>query len=133
VDVRNNTFSRSGIGLDLSGIAQPSTHAIVGNTFSNNRASGLVVRASDPAFGFPVVVSGNTFTGNGFSPGANVDPTGSTLTSGAWANSGTFTNNKARGNAGHGIEVYQAVDGGSNSSRSNMTAPQCVGVVCTRR
>lgn len=132
LDVRNNSFTRAGIGMSLSGVGD-GTHAIVGNSFKKNRASGLVVIASDSTWGYPVQVEGNTFTGNGFNPGSAADPTGTPLTSGAWSNAGTFTHNTAKANAGHGIEAHDAVDGHGNTARSNRVEPQCLGVACTNR
>ena len=78
-----------------------------------------------------VQVSGNVFKANGFAPGSHVDASGNPLTSGVWAGSGTFTGNRAIGNAGHGIEAYGVTDGGANTAKGNGAEPQCIGVVCT--
>ena len=39
------------------------------------------------------------------------------------ANGGTFANNEARANAGHGIEGYAVIDGGGNTAKSSHTLP----------
>lgn len=132
MQVRGNTFARAGIGMSLTGVGD-ATHTIVGNVFTNNLAAGLLVDVTDTGPGYPVSITQNTFTRNGYAPGSLLDPTGHPLTSGVWADAGTFTGNTARANAGHGIEGYAVTDGGGNTARSNRTEPQCVGVVCTAR
>lgn len=128
MDVRGNTFKTDGIGV-LVKRALGGVRTIADNEFTDNAASGLVVD-NEPAWP-GVQVSGNVFKGNGFAPGANVDPAGNPLVSGAWSDDGTtFTGNQAIGNAGHGIEAYGATDGGGNSAWGNGLEPQCVGIVC---
>lgn len=136
LDVRRNTFSGGGIGLLVTGL-NPSTsasHTIADNVFRDNAASGLVVERAASALpsGGLVTVARNTFEANGKAPSGYVDPAGHPLSSGVWVNGGTLAANAAVRNAGHGIEAYNAVDGGGNTAKANRTEPQCIGVVCTR-
>lgn len=127
MDIRNSTFKGAGIGIRVR-MALGGARVIADNTFTGNGASGLVV---DNDNGWPgVQVTGNVFKANGFAPGSYTDPSGNPLTSGVWANEGTFTGNRATGNAGHGIEAYAVTDGGGNAAKRNGLDPQCVGLVC---
>jgi hypothetical protein len=130
IDARDNTFVRVGTGLLLeeTRLATGSIE-IANNTFLANRQNGLRLRMGGAGTG--VRITGNTFRNNGFAPG-DPDDSGQVFDSGALATMGTFTDNLAVGNAGHGIEGHDAVvDGGGNRARSNGRTPQCLGIVCT--
>jgi hypothetical protein len=129
MNVRNSTFKGAGIGMRVT-MAFGEARVIADNEFTGNGASGLVIDTENYPPG--VQVSGNLFKGNGFAPGSHVDASGNPLTSGVWANAGTFTGNRSIGNAGHGIEAYAVTDSGGNTAKRNGVEPQCVGVVCTR-
>ncbi|HEY5249204.1 MAG TPA: right-handed parallel beta-helix repeat-containing protein, partial [Dermatophilaceae bacterium] len=123
-----NSFIGLGLGVDTSISA---TVTIDNNVFKGNGASGLNLR--DVWAG---TVTGNTFVGNGFSPGIYADPSGNPLTAGLWTSidgNGTIAHNTAIGNAGYGIEAHGAVDGGGNIARGNGNPAQCLGVVCTKK
>ncbi|MDQ1294336.1 MAG: hypothetical protein QG608_2219 [Actinomycetota bacterium] len=130
IEARDNTFARAQTGLLLEDV-QLSTGRIeiANNTFLANRQNGLRIRMGGVGTG--VRITGNTFRYNGFAPG-DPDDSGQVFDSGALATVGTFTDNLAVGNAGHGIEGHDAVvDGGGNRARANGRTPQCLGVVCT--
>jgi hypothetical protein len=131
-NIRNSTFKGAGIGMRVR-YAPSGSQVIADNEFTGNGASGLVIDTQPFVYPPGVQVSGNVFKGNGFAPGGHVDASGNPLTSGVWANAGTFTGNRAIGNAGHGIEGYGVTDGGGNTAKGNGAEPQCVGVVCAAR
>jgi hypothetical protein len=135
IDVQRNAFSGAGIGLLVTGrIAPPAWRPsiVADNVFRDNGASGLVVQRAPSVLPSPglLTVAQNRFEGNGTAPGEYADPSGNPLSSGVWVNGGTVTGNVAVRNAGHGIEAYDVLDGGSNTARANGAEPQCIGVVC---
>lgn len=113
--IDRNVFDSCTLGLQLAAIG--GTVSVSGNTFLHNTGEGFTFAA--PRFTV-MEVEGNRLLGNG---GSGMSGTG---------NPGVrITNNVARGNGGHGIDVTGATDGGGNVATGNATAPQCVGVACT--
>ena len=127
VRLDDNSFTDLDIGTSITGAT---TNAVISeNSFRSNGASGLYFPNRVAAAN---TISGNTFNDNGFAPGAYVDPSGNSLSSGLWANKGAqISNSTANANAGYGIEGHGVVDAGGNRARNNLASPQCIGVVCS--
>jgi hypothetical protein len=134
LDVQRNTFAWSKIGIEIAGdFAATDGYVIADNTFTNNGATGLYLHiARDLAPTISMPVSGNAFMGNGFWHDPYVAPSGNVLNAGVWANTGTFTDNRAVNNGGYGIEGHGVIDGGGNVAKRNGNPDQCLGVICTR-
>lgn len=114
--VDDNVFDGCRVGARVSGFAGGAT--VRGNTFSDNTEAGLIFSAGGV---LAIDISGNRFLRNG---GDGLSGTGNAAV--------VVANNRAVRNGGHGINVSGVTDGGGNRASGNATAPQCVGVTCTR-
>jgi hypothetical protein len=132
LDVQGNRFSGAKIGMSIEGLFGGAGYVIADNVFKRNGASGLLLNVEDISPDNSVQITGNTFKNNGFWHDPYLDPTGKVLNAGVWANTGTFTDNRAVKNGGYGIEGYGVIDGGGNTARGNGNPDQCLGVTCTR-
>jgi nitrous oxidase accessory protein NosD len=135
-----NTVSGNRVGVqvgDASGLVVAPGTTIRDNEFRSNGAAGLLLLATLGTVD-GTVVGGNTFSGNGASPGGTVDTTGAIVDDGfhadVSADAGTVnvTSNTAVANADLGIEAATVTDGGGNAGRRNGDAQQCTGVACRR-
>ena len=132
LDVQRNTFSGAKVGMEIAGdFAAGDGYVIADNVFRDNGASGLYLHVTNISTGNRLRVSGNTFRNNGFWHDPYIAPSGNVLNAGVWANTGTFTANRAVFNGGYGIEGYGVIDGGGNIAKANGNPDQCLGVICT--
>jgi hypothetical protein len=86
-----------------------------------------------------MLVSGNTASNNGFSPGSATNaPVGTApLNDGIYVDvvaggSVSVANNHATGNADHGIAAFNVTDGHGNTASGNGATQQCSGsIICS--
>ena len=110
---------------------------VLDNVFASNGATGVLAQYDGRAGSLGVVISGNAFGGNGFSPGGTTNLIGQIVNDGVHvsvtgqpATLVTVANNLTIRNADYGIEAPGVTDGGGNFAAANGNPAQCVGVVC---
>ena len=132
--ITGNVFLNDTIGvLDSIFFGFPNT-SITGNRFVGDGAAGILLQTTGTNTR-PVVISSNTFTGDGFHSGGLTDSAGHPVMDGLHVNvqAGSdivISGNHTRHNAAYGIraEPGTVVDGGGNTSVGNPDG--CLGVTC---
>ena len=141
--IENNTVHGGLVGIWVT--SEPGfpnfgsdNNVISGNTVTGNGAAGIAVAANWAAF-TDMLVSGNTASNNGFSPGSATNaPVGTApLNDGIYVDvvaggSVSVANNHATGNADHGIAAFNVTDGHGNTASGNGATQQCSGsIICS--
>jgi len=136
--ISKNTISQNRIGVrfELQFRSAGTANSVVDNVFESNGAAGVLAQAGPG--GVSGVISGNTFTKNGFAPAGTTDAAGQAVDDGLHVSTAgggsasllTVTGNKATGNADYGIEAPGVQDGGRNAASGNGNPAQCIGVSC---
>lgn len=138
-ELTDNLIAGNRVGVQL-GEANFFPHVVAGTVINNNRINGngaaglLVLVHAGTVDG--TVVTGNTFSQNGFHPGGVVGFDGAPINDGVNVQLGagqgalTLTGNAATGNADYGFEAPGVVDGGGNTASGNGNPAQCLGVSC---
>ncbi|GAA3555107.1 hypothetical protein GCM10022197_07830 [Microlunatus spumicola] len=137
IDLSGSVVRANGVGVRLLGFGlRGAANAIESNTFKGNGGPGLVVDLEHSNAGAALRIAENTFVDNGAAPVEvglpGVSDQGAAIRVAADDASVVVSDNQARGNAGIGIDVVGATDGGGNTARDNDGSSQCVGVVCGR-
>lgn len=133
--VTQNTVDANTWGIMISNWSSDNT--VSRNIVTNSRSNGIVAFAGASG----TMLLQNTVTGS-WSDGIAVqeDTSGTTVSQNkSIANGGdglevwnaTIVKNTATGNTGRGIVANASSDGGGNKAAGNLTAPDCIGVVCT--
>lgn len=138
IALSDSTVRSNGVGVQLVGFGvRGTTNVIEDNTIKDNDGPGLVLdlvhSTREPA---ALEVTHNRFEGNGEVPtDVGVDGVADQGAAIRVAEDGgevTVTKNRARRNAGTGIDAVAVVDGGGNTARDNDGPAQCIGVECGR-
>lgn len=144
VHVTRSTFAKNGIGLggDTTG-----GYVIDRSAFVDSTASGVLISSSGGTRVTRSEFSGNRDTGfSHYSPAGTTTmvknvfsrngSNGLTVGGSDSAQDVVVRKNRASRNGGHGMELTteggRIVDLGGNRAWRNLTAPQCIGVVCSR-
>jgi hypothetical protein len=121
--VENNRFLGCQTGVNFNHASGPVS--VQNNSFVENSGTAMVFTL--PLSGLTADIAGNRFQrngGDGLSGGGPQIGSGVTIV--------RVADNLAVGNAGHGINLVNVTDGGGNVARGNATAPDCIGVTCTK-
>jgi nitrous oxidase accessory protein NosD len=133
--ISDNVFRNDTVGVYGPGaLFDIQNTSITGNAFVRDGAAGVLIDTTGTGTK-PVVISGNTFTRDGFHSGGLTDHAGHPVTDGLHVNSApgsdiVITGNHTRSNAAYGIYAQPGtvVDGGGNTSVGNPDG--CLGVAC---